>query len=141
MVPGHLIDLFTKTSVIHNYETRHAESNLLSLDVSILYRNNNNQNQIKKYATPQVNKVPSYRPNGRKYRKNKDLQEELVSLQKTLELVEPPVQEPVRQDKCVRICGHCHHRGHRKDARHTCIHVKCNGFRYCGHQKRHPEHA
>ena len=73
--------------------------------------------------------------------KNKDLQDELVSLQKTLELLETPVQEPVRLGKGVQICGHCHHRGHRNDARHACEYVKCIGFRHCGHQKLHPEHA
>ena len=73
--------------------------------------------------------------------KNKDLQDELVSLQKTLELLETPVQEPVRLRKGVHICGRCHHRGHRNDARHACEYVKCIGFRHCGHQKLHPEHA
>ena len=73
--------------------------------------------------------------------KNKDLEDELVSLQKTLELLETPVQERQSSGKGVQICRHCHHQGHRNDARHACEYVKCVGLRYCGHQKPHPEHA
>ena len=73
--------------------------------------------------------------------RNKDLQDELASLRKSLELLETPVEEPVKLGKGVTICGHCHHRGHGNDARHACKYVKCIGFRYCGYQKLHPEHT
>ena len=73
--------------------------------------------------------------------KNKYLQDELTTLRITLELLETPVEEPVKLGKGVTIWGHCHHRGYRNDARHACEYVKCIGFRYCGHQKLHPEHT
>ena len=52
-----------------------------------------------------------------------------------------PVTEPVQLGRGSTICGNCHHKGHRNDARHACEYVKCVGFHYCGYKKFHPEHT
>ena len=62
-------------------------------------------------------------------------------MEEELRLLEQPVQELERLGRSATICGNCHHKGHRNDARHACGYISCVGFHYCGQKKIHPEHS
>ena len=72
---------------------------------------------------------------------NKQLEANLASVKDKLYLLQLPVREPKALGKSLRICGKCHHKGHRKDARHACEYIECVGYHYCGVKKLHPQHS
>lgn len=62
-------------------------------------------------------------------------------MQEDLRLLEQPVKELERLGRGTTVCGNCHHKGHRNDARHACEYISCVGFHYCGQKKLHPEYS
>ena len=63
---------------------------------------------------------------------NLQLEANLASVKDKLYLLQLPVCEPKAIGKSLQICGKCHHKGHRNDARHPCEYIECVGYHYCG---------
>ena len=73
--------------------------------------------------------------------KNEKLESKVASLKDELYLLQLPVREPEPIGKGLQVCGKCHHKGHRNDARHECEYIRCIGYHYCGNKKLHPEYS